>query len=135
MNEIPIGLILPSVPLYILEHNFTRCPGLYAQLLKGTLMTSDEAFKIGMFDEILQDPKLVNHPTFVKNYFDIDSRAIQFFGSVKNDLQRKYIQQIQTDGYFGPRDRQFITNWFAKDTQELLHKAVESFQKKGKQNY
>jgi len=120
LNEARLGVSFPSIateaPRCLLTPQAFR-----TALLRGDLMSPDEALSLGLLDELAAPETLPDRALAVVREFARSPR--EAFAGVKVEMRRPFVERVNGNGTVS-RDR-FVALWFSDEARERRRGALE----------
>jgi 3,2-trans-enoyl-CoA isomerase len=125
LNEIPVGLIVPE-SIFQLYAFWLGKGNAYRFLLEGKLMSSEEAIKVGLVDEVCNQQSIVTvAERQMKKYIQLGWTTWQ---QSKMNLRRELIGHLKADQT--ETLKIMLEQWWSPSTRKILQTIISNLQNK-----
>lgn len=125
LNEVPVGIIVPT-GIFELYSFWIGKAAAHRNLLEGKLLSTAEALKAGLIDEVVNaDSLLYAAERKMQNYIQLERTTWQYS---KLHIRKDLIRQVQSD-HSGQLDL-MLSQWWQPSTRSILKTIIQNLQQK-----
>lgn len=127
LNEVPIGLIVPS-SIFDLYSLWLGQAQAYRSLLDGTLFSPTEGLQNGLIDDLVPADRIQTAAARkAKSWIQFERHA---WGTTKLNIRRNLLQRIKENKT--EAIQQIVTQWWKPSTRQILKTIIDNLTRQGR---